>query len=159
MTDTQSREVHPSPDEAEFKRALLLSLGILVVGAGVGLFFIVDHLMTKKYMDPFLRYKTSLLFGQTEPRRLIDDPDEVTIFLTAIVTAKDEDDDYTYPIDQITFVFPDEPSKVYLLGRDSSNYEEFWLDAAGSNGPVHLKQFRSQVLTDWLRRNAVRSSN
>ena len=154
MTEPQPKN-DLSADEAEFRRTLLLSVSMLVVGAGMGLFYLADHFITKRYMAPFFQYKTSLLFGQAQPGRLIDDPNEVTIFRTAIVTAQDEDDS-TYPIDQITFVFPDEPSKVYLLGRDSSSYEEFWLQAASPNGPVYLKEFRSQVLTDWLSRNAVR---
>jgi len=142
--------------EAEFKKTLIIAVGGLVVAAGVSLIFIFDHLITKKYMAPFFLYKTSLLFGQTEPRKLVDDPGEVTIFRTAITTARDIEAHHTHPIDQIRFIFPDDPSKVYLLGRDSSNYEEFWLEADAFNGPVDLKQFRSATLTDWLRRHAVR---
>ena len=107
-----------------------------------GLVFLVHHLLIKKYMAPSYQYKTSIVFREGE-KNVIDDPDEVTLFRTAIINAPDVDAHHTYSIDEMKFFFSDKPSNTYHLGRDSESEGEFWLTAAGPLGPIYLKQFRS----------------
>ena len=74
--------------------------------------------------------------------------DEVTKFRTAITTGQDVDAHHSYAIDKIRFFFPDRPSSIYDLGRDSEHEGEFWLTATSSLGPIYLKQFRSEQLNE-----------
>ena len=133
-----------------------MGFGLLGVMALGGLVFLVNHLLLRKYIAPFYQYKTSIVFREGEQNKLIDDPDEVTLFRTTIINAGDVDAHHTYPIDEVTFFFPDKPSNIYHLGRDSEIEGEFWLTAAGPLGPIYLKQFRSESLGEWLRRNRLR---
>ena len=145
-------------DATAFNRARLMGFGLLGVMALGGLVFLVNHLLIKKYMAPFYLNKTSIMFREGEQDKLIDDPDEVTLFRTAIINAQDVDAHHTYSIDEIRFFFPDKTSNIYHLGRDSENEGEFWLTAACPVGTIYLKQFRSEPLGEWLRRNSLRQS-
>jgi hypothetical protein len=133
-----------------------MGFGLLGVMALGGLVFFVNHLLNKKYMAPFYQYKTSIVFKEGEQNQLIDDADEVTVFRTAIINAQGVAAHHTHPIDEMRFFFPDKTSNIYHLGRDSENEGEFWLTAAGPFGPIYLKQFRSEPLGEWLRRNRLR---
>jgi hypothetical protein len=115
----------------------------------VGLIFLVNQLLTRKYLAPFYQNKTSIVFGEGERKIPIDDLDEVTMFRTTIINSEDISAHHTYSIDEIRFFFPDEASNIYRLGRDSENEGEFWLTAAGRLGSIYLKQFRSEPLGEF----------
>jgi hypothetical protein len=143
-------------DATAFNRARLMGFGLLGFMALAGLVFLMNHLIIKKYMAPFYQDKTSIVFGEGEQKKVIDDPDEVTLFRRAIINAQDLDGHHTSSIDEMRFFFPDKASNNFHLGRDSENEGEFWLTAAGPLGTIYLKQFRSEPLGEWLRRNRLR---
>ena len=133
----------------------LIRLGMLGVIVLVGLIFAVDALQGKKYMSPFYNEKASIVFGEGDLRRRIDDLSEITEFRMIIISSPEVSGHHSYPVDQIKFYFPDEPSKTYLLGKDSETAGEFWLEASALNGTIYLLRFQSERLAEWLTRNSV----
>src|SRR5215471_18787260 len=113
--DTESLKQERIRDSVEFRRALILGCTLLGVMALVGTFYLYTLFLTRKYMAPFYLDKLSIVFGESDVKTLVDDPDQVKIFRTAIINAEDLRGHHSHPGDKIMFYFLEEPSKLYFL--------------------------------------------
>lgn len=115
----------------------------------------LNFIENKKKFDEFLELRSASTIRIRLPVAAIsfDIKDRKTIetFFRAIEEAPEISPHHSHPVNALLISFDADP-RIYSLGHDSSNLDEYWF-SVGKNASPTLKQFSSVALSQWLKEN------
>ncbi len=98
---------------------------------------------------------SSLQFSPDGRIVTITDPGEISEFLHLLVEPAVVPRHHSHPEDEVPFQLQGFAT-TYILGRDSSAPDEYWLQLDEGNSPLlTIKLLHSEALTSWLIRNGL----